>query len=66
MKKSTRNNVHISSDPKAQTITIVLSTDPEKVDFQPSSSGKSMVIATTGGAYPIDGMQLNLTLYRKA
>ncbi len=48
---------------------IEIETDPNKVDMQPSSSGKSMVISTTGGAKPVDGMspatRLNLTLYMR-
>ena len=39
--------------------------DEDEVDVQPSGSGKTMVIATTGGATRIGGMSLNLTLYRK-
>ena len=46
---------------------IAIETDPAKVDIQPSSSGKSLVIATTGGAKHPTGMsdatRLNLTLY---
>lgn len=38
-----------------------------EVDVQPSASGKTMVIATTGGAMRLNGtpLKLNLTLYRK-
>ena len=48
---------------------IEVETDANKVDIQPSASAKSMVIATTGGAKPIQGLpqkvRLNLTLYSK-
>lgn len=49
------------------TLIIEIETDPAKVDMQPSSSGKSLVISTTGGAKHPEGMgpdvKLNLTLY---
>ena len=48
-------------------LVITIETDEEKVDAQPSGSGKSVVLATTGGARKLhDELQLNLTLYRKA
>lgn len=31
----------------------------------PSSSGKSMVLATTHGAVEVDGVMVNITAYRK-
>ena len=38
-----------------------------EVDCQPSASGKTVVVATTGGAMKVVGspLLLNLTLYRK-
>ena len=46
---------------------ITIETDEEKVDAQPSGSGKNLTIATTGGARKLhDELRLNLTLYRKA
>ena len=48
-------------------IVVTIETDEEKVDVQLSKSGKSLVIATTGGAHKLpDERILNLTLYRKA
>ena len=45
---------------------LTIETDEDKVDAQPSSSGKNLVIATTGGARKLnEGLRLNLTLYRK-
>ncbi len=45
-----------------------IETDEEKVVTAPSKSGKTEVIATTGGATTISGenvsLKLNLTLYR--
>ena len=39
--------------------------DLESVTPKPSSSGKSMVFATTGGAQQVEGYALNLTLYKR-
>lgn len=40
--------------------------DENQVDVQPSASGKTLVIATSGGAIRIgENLRLNLTLYRK-
>jgi len=38
-----------------------------EVDAQPSKSGKTVVLATSGGAIRVPGteLKLNLTLYRK-
>ena len=63
MKKSRYENVQISTEGKVLTITVDL--DEEQVAVEPSKSGKTMVIATTGGARKIDGMSINLTVYRK-
>jgi len=46
-------------------LTLRIETDETKVQVTPSASGKTMVIATTGGAQKIEGLSLNLTLYRK-
>ena len=39
----------------------------DQVDAQPSASGKTLVLATSGGALriPDTALKLNLTLYRK-
>ena len=58
------DNVKVSKD--GSKLIIEIETDKEKVDAQPSGSGKSVVLATTGGARQVDGLRLNLTLYRKA
>jgi len=47
------------------TLTLTISIDENQVDVQPSKSGKTLVIATTGGAIRIGNLHLNLTLYRK-
>lgn len=51
-------------------LTLVICVDESKVDVQASKSGKTLVVATTGGAMRIPGsgippLSLNLTLYRK-
>lgn len=46
-------------------LVIEVETDEAKVDVAPSSSGKTLVIATTGGAKRVDGLSVNLTVYRK-
>lgn len=48
-------------------LTIICNVNEDEVDVQPSQSGKTLVIATTGGAMRIAGseLRLNLTLYRK-
>ena len=48
-------------------LTIRCVVDPEKVDIQPSKSGKTEVFATTGGAQLVPGsggLKINLTVYR--
>ena len=48
-------------------LTIRCVVDPEQVDIQPSKSGKTDVIATTGGAQLVPGsggLKINLTVYR--
>lgn len=65
MKVSRYDNVKVDRD--STKIIITIETDEEKVDAQPSGSGKSVVLATTGGARKLhDELRLNLTLYRKA
>ena len=45
---------------------VEMETDPNKVEAAPSSSGKTTVYATTGGATKVGkDMTLNLTLYTK-
>ncbi|MCK4302664.1 MAG: hypothetical protein KAY24_00290 [Candidatus Eisenbacteria sp.] len=48
-------------------MTIRIQLDEEVVNVQPSSSGKTLVLATTGGARPVGDrdLKLNLTVYRK-
>lgn len=47
-------------------LVIEIETDSDLVQFAPSGSGKSMVIASSGGAITLeDGSLLNFTLYRK-
>jgi len=49
-------------------LTVRIVVDESKVDVQPSKSGKTLVVATTGGAIRVPGsmaLRLNLTLYRK-
>lgn len=62
-KVSRYDNVYVTRDGTKLVITI--ETDEQKVDVQPSGSAKSLVLATTGGARRLDGLSLNLTLYRK-
>ena len=65
MKISRYENVQVDRDSTKLVSTI--ETDEQKVDAQPSGSGKSVVLATTGGARKLhDELRLNLTLYRKA
>jgi len=47
-------------------LTVKIVVDESKVDVQPSSSGKTMVVATSGGAVKVNGttLKLNFTLYR--
>lgn len=49
-------------------LTMRVCVDETRVDVQPSKSGKTLVVATTGGAIRVPGsmaLKLNLTLYRK-
>lgn len=48
-------------------LTIRICIDETKVDVQPSRSGKTFVLSTTGGAVRVPGtpLRLNMTLYRK-
>ena len=46
-------------------LVITVNLDETEVDVQRSSSGKTLVIATTGGAQKVNGVSVNLTVYRK-
>ena len=48
-------------------LTVKMVVDETKVDVQPSGSGKTLVIATSGGAVKVNGtpLKFNFTLYRK-
>ncbi len=46
-------------------LVIEVETSTEKVECERSASGKSMVIATTGGAQKIGNLSVNLTVYTK-
>ena len=58
-------NVQVEAKDGKLVITCVI--DEAQVDVQPSASGKTLVLATTGGAQIVPGsaLKLNLTLYRK-
>ena len=47
-------------------LTIKVNLDEEEVDVKPSKSGKTQVLATSGGAVRIPGTEyrVNLTVYR--
>lgn len=47
-------------------LTIRVNVNETQVDVQPSQSGKTMVVATTGGAVkiPHSPLKVNLTVYR--
>lgn len=47
-------------------LTVKINLDEEKVDAQPSKSGKTVVLATSGGAVRIPGTdyRINFTVYR--
>ncbi len=63
-KISARNNVGITTE--GTTLIIRIELDPAKVELVPSSSGKTRIVATTGGATKLeDGTAVNLTVYRK-
>ena len=53
-------NVDVKMNGKIMTITV----DTSK-DFGPSASGKTIIIATTGGAQDFDGVKVGLNVYRK-
>jgi len=59
------NNVQYEIKNGTLTITIVV--DETKVEYRESGSGKSRVVATTGGNITIGmgGMKLGLNVYRK-
>jgi hypothetical protein len=60
---SSYSNINVAMEDT--TLVIRIETDERKISVKPSrSSGKTMVIATTGGAMVVDGYNLNLTLYR--
>ena len=63
MKISRYDNAEISI--KDNTMTITINLDETQVDAGPSASGKTIVIATTGGAQKVNGLSVNLTVYRK-
>ena len=63
MKISRYDNVQM--DIQDQKLVITVDLDETEVDVQPSASGKTLVIATTGGAQKVNGMSVNLTVYRK-
>ena len=56
---------NVSTQLHDDTLTITINLDESQVDAQPSKSGKTVVLATTGGAINVVGYKLNLTLYRK-
>ena len=62
MKLSRYENVATSFE--GNTLTLTVNVDETAVDVQPSASGKTLVIATTGGAKRINGLSINLTVYR--
>lgn len=60
------DNIEASIEGGVLTLRIVV--NETKVNVQPSKSGKTLVVATTGGAMRVPGsmaLKLNLTLYRK-
>lgn len=62
-KKTAYENVECVVEGGKLVITIDL--DPRRVGFHPSKSGKSVVVATTGGARTVsNGTKLNLTVYQ--
>ena len=63
-KIDTRNNVRTTLE--GTTLVIRVELDPTKVELVPSASGKTRIIATTGGGKKMDdGTTINLTVYRK-
>jgi len=55
---------NIKTEIKDGVLTIEIVVDETKVTTHASKSGKSVVIATTGGATKVGFSKLNLTLYR--
>jgi hypothetical protein len=55
---------NVKTEIKDGKLYIEVNLNEDEVDVQPSVSGKTMVIATTGGAQRVGDMKLNLTLYR--
>jgi ABC-type multidrug transport system fused ATPase/permease subunit len=51
-------------DVKMEKGKMVITIDTTK-EVGPSASGKTTVIGTTGGAIDVDGMMVNLTVYKK-
>lgn len=58
--------VHISGEPGARILTLTIDLDAKG---EKSNSGKSVIIASTGGNVPVDqrtpDVRLGLNLYRK-
>ncbi len=46
-------------------LVITMETDPEKVEYERSGTGKTLVVATTGGAQKVGNLSVNLTVYTK-
>lgn len=63
MKISRYDNVVMTEE--GNQLVIRVNTDETEVDVQPSRSGKTLVVATTGGAAKINGLFVNLTVYKK-
>lgn len=55
---------NVNSHMEGTTLVIEVETDENEVDVRPSKSGKTMVVATTGGAQKVNGLRVNLTVYR--
>lgn len=53
-------NVDVKINKSIMTITV-----DTKKDFGRSKSGKTIIIATTGGAQDFDGIKVGLNVYRK-
>lgn len=64
-KISRYDNVQVQYEQDVHKLYIEVDLDEAVIDAQPSKSGKTVVIATTGGARKVTGVhKLNLTLYR--
>ena len=56
---------NVSTSVEGGKLIITCDLDPRRVDMSPSKSGKSNVLATTGGAVMVaNGTKLNLTVYQ--